>query len=117
MWNQFNTANYEGMIAETVTIKGHNGDQINAYSARPIGSGPYPSIVLIHHLPGWDELYREFARRFAHQGFVVICPDLFARFGQGSPDDIASAAVYLASEEAASITGEDMNVSAGVVMY
>ena len=54
MWNQFNTANYEGMIAETVTIKGHNGDQINAYSARPIGSGPYPSIVLIHHLPGWD---------------------------------------------------------------
>ena len=92
MWNQFNTADYEGMIAETVTIKGHNGDQINAYSARPIGSGPYPSIVLIHHLPGWDELYREFARRFAHQGFVVICPDLFARFGQGSPDDIASAA-------------------------
>jgi len=33
------------------------------------------------------------------------------------PDDIASAAVYLASDEAASITGEDMNVSAGVVMY
>jgi len=33
------------------------------------------------------------------------------------PNDIASAAVYLASDEAASITGEDMNVSAGVVMY
>ena len=92
MWNQFNTGDYEGMIAETVTISGYNGDRTNAYFARPLGSGSYPSIVLIHHLPGWDELYREIARRFAHQGYVVCCPDLFARFGQGTPDDIASAA-------------------------
>ena len=92
MWNQFNTADYEGQIAETVTISGYNGDRVNAYLARPLGSGPYPSIVLIHHLPGWDELYREFARRFAHHGYVVCSPDLFARFGQGTPDDIASAA-------------------------
>ena len=92
MWNQFNTADYEGQIAETVTVSGYNGDRVNAYMARPLGSGPYPSIVLIHHLPGWDELYREFARRFAHHGYVVCSPDLFARFGQGTPDDIASAA-------------------------
>ena len=92
MWNQFNTADYEGMIAETITITGYNGDRINAYFARPLGSGPYPSIVLVHHLPGWDELYREIARRFAHHGYVVCAPDLFARFGQGTPDDIASAA-------------------------
>ena len=92
MWNQFNTADYEGQIAETVTVSGYNGDRINAYMARPLGVGPYPAIVLIHHLPGWDELYREFARRFAHHGYVVCSPDLFARFGQGTPDDIASAA-------------------------
>ena len=92
MWNQFNTADYEGMIAETITISGYNSDRINAYFARPLGSGPYPSIVLVHHLPGWDELYREIARRFAHQGYAVCSPDLFARFGQGTPDDIASAA-------------------------
>lgn len=91
-WNNFNTADYEGMIAETITISGYNGDRINAYSARPLGAGPFPSIVLIHHLPGWDELYREFARRFAHHGYAVCSPDLFARFGQGTPDDIASAA-------------------------
>ena len=92
MWNQFSTADYEGMIAETITISGYNGDRINAYFARPLGSGPYPSVVLVHHLPGWDELYREIARRFAHQGYAVCSPDLFARFGQGTPDDIASAA-------------------------
>ncbi len=91
-WNQFDTGAYEGMIAETVAIEGYNGDRVNAYLARPLGAGPYPSIVLVHHLPGWDELYREFARRFAHHGYVVCSPDLFARFGQGSPDDVASAA-------------------------
>ena len=32
-------------------------------------------------------------------------------------DDIANAAVFLASDMAASITGEDLNVSAGTVMY
>jgi enoyl-[acyl-carrier-protein] reductase (NADH) len=32
-------------------------------------------------------------------------------------DEIAAAAGFLASEKAASITGEDMNVSAGTVMY
>jgi len=34
-----------------------------------------------------------------------------------SPDDIADAAVYLASDQAAGITGADLNVNAGVVMY
>jgi len=34
-----------------------------------------------------------------------------------SPNDIADAVVFLASDRAASITGEDLNVSAGTVMY
>ena len=34
-----------------------------------------------------------------------------------SPGDIADAVVFLASDKAASITGEDLNVSAGTVMY
>lgn len=33
------------------------------------------------------------------------------------PEDIADAAVYLASERAVGITGADLNVNAGVVMY
>ena len=39
---------YEGLMAETVNIKGHNGDQIDAYLARPLGSGPFPGVVMIH---------------------------------------------------------------------
>lgn len=33
------------------------------------------------------------------------------------PEDIAAAVVYLASDQARSVTGEDLNVSAGLTMY
>ena len=36
-WNDLQTDAYEGMIAETVTIPGHNGDPIRAYYSRPLG--------------------------------------------------------------------------------
>ena len=106
MWNQFNTDDYEGMLAETITIAGHGGDMVNAYVSRPLGRGPFPAIVLVHHLPGWDEFYRETARRFAHHGYVVCCPDLFARFGKGSPDDIASAARGVGGVADESVVGD-----------
>ena len=55
----YQTNSMRVMLAETVVIRGANGDLINAYLARPLGPGPYPGMVLIHHLPGWDEWYRE----------------------------------------------------------
>ena len=38
---------YESMIAETIKIKGYNSDPINAYTARPMGAGPFSGVVLI----------------------------------------------------------------------
>ena len=70
---------YESMIVETIKINGHNSDAINAYTARPMGKGPFPGVVLIHHLPGWDETYREFTRRFAHHGYAAISHNLYDR--------------------------------------
>ena len=92
MPHNYTTDMYEGMIAETITIKGANGDAINTYFARPLGDGPFPAMVLIHHLPGWDELYRDFTRKLAHHGYLAISPDLYHRFGHGSPDDVAAMA-------------------------
>ena len=63
---------YEGMIAETISINGDKHEPISAYVARPLGPGPFPGIVLMHHAPGWDEFYRETTRRFAHHGYVAI---------------------------------------------
>jgi carboxymethylenebutenolidase len=88
----YTTDMYEGMIAETVSITGHNGDPLSAYFARPLGPGPYPGVVLIHHLPGWDEYYREATRRFAHHGYAAISPNLYERVGHGTPEDVAALA-------------------------
>jgi carboxymethylenebutenolidase len=90
MWNSFNTAAPQGMTAGPVNLTGANGDQINAYAARPDGNGPYPGIVVIMHLPGWDEFYQEFTRRLANHGYNCVCPNLYARAGHGTPDDIAA---------------------------
>jgi carboxymethylenebutenolidase len=86
----YQTDMYEGMLAETVIINGANGDRINAYFARPLGTGPFPGMVLMHHLPGWDEWYREATRRFAHHGYATICPNLYYRDGHGTPEDVAA---------------------------
>jgi len=86
----YQTNMYEGMIAETVNIQGHNGDLINAYFARPLGLASFPGVVLIHHAPGWDEWYKEATRKFAHHGYVAICPNLYFRAGHGTPEDVAA---------------------------
>ncbi len=86
----YTTDMYEGLLAETVTVTGANGDQINAYMARPLGAGPFPALVLAHHMPGWDEWYRETTLKFANHGFVTIMPNLYFRSGHGTPEDVAA---------------------------
>lgn len=76
---------YEAQFSETVNIHGHQNDLIDAYLSRPVGSGPYPGVVMIHHMPGWDEAHKEMARKFAHHGYVAICPNLHFREGKGDP--------------------------------
>ncbi len=88
MWNSFQTDAYDGMIAETIGLTGHDGKPIQAYYSRPIGEGPFPGILLIHHLPGWDEFNRETARRFTQHGYSVICPNLYEDFGHGNPVEV-----------------------------
>ena len=81
---------YRGMTCENVTISGDQGTPITAYVANPSGPGPFPGVVLIHHLPGWSEFYIETTRRFAHHGFIAICANLYERAGDGDPDDVAA---------------------------
>jgi len=82
---------YEAMFAETVRFGGYQDDEIEAYFARPFGGGPYPAVIVLHHAPGWDEATKEITRKFAHHGYVAICPNLHFREGPGSPDDLAAA--------------------------
>jgi carboxymethylenebutenolidase len=86
----YETDMYEGMLAETITMHGADGDVINAYFARPLGPGPFPGMVVIHHAPGWDEWYREATRRFAHHSYAALSPNLYFRAGHGDPEDVAA---------------------------
>lgn len=86
----YTTDQYEGLMAETVTMTGANGDAINAFFARPLGDGPFPAMVLAHHMPGWDQWYRETTLKFALRGYIVITPNLYFRAGHGTPEDVAA---------------------------
>ncbi len=90
MWNDLNTADYEGMIAETISLKGYNNETIRAYYSRPLNKTNYGSILLIPHMPGWDEFCREAARRFTQHNYAVICPDIYCRYGTGTPTEVST---------------------------
>src|ERR1700751_6490482 len=84
---------YDAMLAETVTITGHNGDAIEAYSARTPQAGPVGGVVVIHPLPGYDRQTKEFARAFAVGGLNAVMPNLYYREALGAdPDDAMAAA-------------------------
>jgi carboxymethylenebutenolidase len=82
------------MIAESVRITGHNGDEIEAYLARPTSDGSYPGVVVIHHMPGYDRSTKEIVRTFAAYGYGALCPNLHHRYAPGAkPTDAAAAAI------------------------
>jgi 3-oxoacyl-[acyl-carrier protein] reductase len=63
--------------------------------------------------PGWIETgFAEQADRVFHRSVAQSTP--LGRWG--SPQDVAAAALYLASPEAAFVTGQAINVNGGVVM-
>ena len=81
------------MTAETVEITGAGGDAIEAYLARPVDKPSTGGVVVIHHMPGYDEATKEITRRFAAQGYLALCPNLYFREAPGaSPDEAAAAA-------------------------
>ena len=82
----------DAMRAETVQITGHDGDTIEAYLSQPLDATPTGGVVVIHHMPGFDEGTKEITRKFASRGYLAICPNLHYREAPGaSPDDAAAA--------------------------
>jgi carboxymethylenebutenolidase len=84
----------ESLTAKTIRITGHAGDEIEAYLAVPDdGSSSRGSVVVIHHMPGYDSSTKEIVRKFAAHGYAALMPNLYYRDAPGaSPDDAAAAA-------------------------
>lgn len=84
---------YDAILAETISVIGHDNDVIEGYLGRPMQPGPLGSVVVIHHLPGYDRGTKEITRRFAAAGFAALCPNLYSREAPGAaPDDAAATA-------------------------
>jgi carboxymethylenebutenolidase len=79
--------------ARTVSISGAGGDELEAYQAEPLGPGPYGGVVVIHHMPGYDDATLEITRRFAAHGYLAVCPNLYSREAPGADPDDAAATV------------------------
>jgi carboxymethylenebutenolidase len=101
------------MRAETVRIEGHNGDSIEAYFAQPLDRDPTGGVVVIHHMPGYDDPTKEITRKFAASGYLAVCPNLYFREAPGaSPDDAAAAARAQGGVPDARLVGDVAGVAA-----
>jgi carboxymethylenebutenolidase len=54
-----------------------------AYEARPDGAGPFPALVVLQEIFGVNAVMRETCDRFAAEGYLAVCPDLFWRIEPG----------------------------------
>ncbi|MGE0059457.1 MAG: dienelactone hydrolase family protein [Dehalococcoidia bacterium] len=81
------------ITGQTISITGHGGHEVDAYYAKPAGSGPFPGVVVIQHIFGVDEWVMEVCRRLAHHGYAAVAPNLYARIGslgEGPVEDLAA---------------------------
>jgi carboxymethylenebutenolidase len=86
----------DALTTGLVGMSGHNGDEIEAYLARPDTSDNRGGVIIIHHLPGFDRASKEITRRFAELGYDAICPNLHWREAPGAAPDDAAATVRAA---------------------
>lgn len=82
----------DGIMAATTTIAGHGGDEVEAYLAHPLDGSDQPSMVVLHHMPGYDRASKEIARTFATYGYATIMPNLHHRYAPGAKAGDAAAA-------------------------
>jgi carboxymethylenebutenolidase len=77
------------MYVDTAVFRYRSGyREINALLAVPSYEPPLPAIVLAHDIFGLNEHVEDLVVRFAKEGYVVLCPDLYST--KGGPGGVAS---------------------------
>ena len=70
----------EGLDAGATEVPTSDG-HIPAYYARPRGDRVVPVVVVIEEIFGVHEYIRDVCRRLAHEGYLAVAPELYARSG------------------------------------
>jgi carboxymethylenebutenolidase len=73
----------DGLTAGEVKIPVADGE-IPAYRAMPATGGPFPVVLVVQEIFGVHEYIKDVCRRFAHEGYLAIAPELYARQGDVS---------------------------------
>jgi carboxymethylenebutenolidase len=70
------------MPGRFIIVRAEDGGEFRAYLATPErGSGP--GLVLLQEIFGVNPYMRDVADRYAEEGYVAVCPDLFWRIEPG----------------------------------
>ena len=69
-----------GIDAREVSIPVADGT-LPGYFAKPAGSGPFPTVLVIEEIFGVHEYIKDVCRRLAKLGYVAVAPELYARLG------------------------------------
>lgn len=78
----------ERIASEYVTYDspGGNSEKIKGLLVRPVGKGPFPSVLVVHENRGLNPYIEDVARRLAVAGFLALAPDALSAVG-GYPGD------------------------------
>ena len=72
----------------TYPSPGGNSGTMRGYLVQPAGSGPHPTLLVIHENRGLNPYIEDVARRAAVDGFLALAPDgLFPAGGYPGNDD------------------------------
>ncbi|WP_426956680.1 dienelactone hydrolase family protein [Muricoccus radiodurans] len=72
----------------TYPSPGGTSGTMRGYLVQPVGTGPFPAVLVIHENRGLNPYIEDVARRFAVAGFLALAPDgLFPVGGYPGNDD------------------------------
>lgn len=91
---------------QTSDIRLANG--MNAFLARPDGSGPFPSMILLHERYGLVQHTKDLAVRFAAEGHLALAPNLY--FRASNQDAVAR------GDEHVDVTDEQVCADVGIAI-
>ncbi len=69
-----------GLVAEEMQVPVADG-MLPGYSARPVGSGPFPTVIVVEEVFGLHEYIKDTCRRLAKLGYMAVAVELYARLG------------------------------------
>jgi carboxymethylenebutenolidase len=70
----------DGLVAGEMQVPVSDG-KIPGYFARPAGSGPFPTVIVVEEVFGVHEYIKDTCRRLAKLGYCAVTAELYARQG------------------------------------